>query len=76
MDYFLVSLTKLDRIHVGCCCPETKLQFLYDILKPGGIVVVRTNSGALQDSATIAVNSNSPLFSTELIPYRRLTGIN
>eukprot|EP01127_Copromyxa_protea_P013380 TRINITY_DN3591_c0_g1_i7.p1 TRINITY_DN3591_c0_g1~~TRINITY_DN3591_c0_g1_i7.p1 ORF type:complete len:501 (+),score=59.78 TRINITY_DN3591_c0_g1_i7:66-1505(+) len=28
-----------DRIHVGCCCPETKLQFLYALLKPGGVLV-------------------------------------
>jgi len=28
-----------DRIHVGCCCPESHLKFLYDILKPNGILV-------------------------------------
>jgi protein-L-isoaspartate O-methyltransferase len=28
-----------DRIHVGCCCPESHIQSLYDILKPNGILV-------------------------------------
>jgi len=28
-----------DKIHVGCCCPETKLQYLFDMLKPGGTLV-------------------------------------
>jgi len=28
-----------DRIHVGCCCPESHLKFLYEILKPNGILV-------------------------------------
>jgi protein-L-isoaspartate(D-aspartate) O-methyltransferase len=30
---------KYDRIHVGCCCPESHIQFLYDQLKVGGILV-------------------------------------
>lgn len=28
-----------DRIHAGCCCPESHIQYLYDLLKPGGILV-------------------------------------
>jgi len=28
-----------DRIHVGCCCPEAKISFFYDLLKPGGVLV-------------------------------------
>jgi protein-L-isoaspartate(D-aspartate) O-methyltransferase len=30
---------KYDRIHVGACCPQSHLQFLYDLLAPGGILV-------------------------------------
>jgi len=30
---------KYDRIHVGACCPEKHLNFLIDLLKPGGILV-------------------------------------
>jgi len=28
-----------DRIHAGCCCPESHIQFLQNLLKPGGILV-------------------------------------
>eukprot|EP01124_Arcella_intermedia_P021945 TRINITY_DN3166_c0_g1_i1.p1 TRINITY_DN3166_c0_g1~~TRINITY_DN3166_c0_g1_i1.p1 ORF type:complete len:580 (+),score=70.41 TRINITY_DN3166_c0_g1_i1:34-1740(+) len=31
--------TKYDRIHVGCCCPESRINYLYDLLKPDGILV-------------------------------------
>jgi protein-L-isoaspartate(D-aspartate) O-methyltransferase len=28
-----------DKIHVGACCPDAKIQELYDILAPGGVLV-------------------------------------
>jgi len=31
--------TKYDRIHVGCCCPESHILILYDMLNPNGILV-------------------------------------
>jgi len=30
---------KFDRIHVGACCPEKHLDYLINLLKPGGILV-------------------------------------
>jgi len=31
---------KWDCIHVGACCPEYRLEYLFDLLKPGGRIVV------------------------------------
>jgi protein-L-isoaspartate(D-aspartate) O-methyltransferase len=31
--------TLYDKIHVGACCPDAKIQELYDILAPGGTLV-------------------------------------
>jgi protein-L-isoaspartate(D-aspartate) O-methyltransferase len=38
---FLPSIdgTLYDKIHVGACCPDAKIQELYDILAPGGTLV-------------------------------------
>jgi protein-L-isoaspartate(D-aspartate) O-methyltransferase len=30
---------KYKRIHVGCCCPEARIQFFYDLLEVGGVLV-------------------------------------
>jgi len=30
---------KYNRVHVGCCCPESKINFLYDLVLPGGVLV-------------------------------------
>jgi protein-L-isoaspartate O-methyltransferase len=38
-----IDEVKYDRIHVGACCPEGYLTYLYDLLKPEGILVVRTS---------------------------------
>jgi protein-L-isoaspartate(D-aspartate) O-methyltransferase len=34
-----VDEVKYDRIHVGACCPEGYLNYLYELLKPDGILV-------------------------------------
>jgi protein-L-isoaspartate(D-aspartate) O-methyltransferase len=34
-----IDEVKYDRIHVGACCPEGYLTYLYDLLKPEGILV-------------------------------------
>jgi len=38
---FLPSIDHIlyDKIHVGACCPDAKIQELYDILAPGGTLV-------------------------------------
>lgn len=35
----VLNMTQYDRIHVGACCPESKLMELIKLLKPGGILV-------------------------------------
>ena len=32
---------KWDCIHVGACCPEFRLEYLFDLLAPGGRIAVR-----------------------------------
>lgn len=44
---------KWDKIHVGACCPEFRLQYLFDCLNPGGKIV--TPYG---DELLVATKSN------------------
>ncbi len=56
-----VDEVKYDRIHVGACCPEGYLNYLYDLLKPEGILVVRTDVSKMTPVKK-SVTRMSPLF--------------
>ena len=55
-----------DRIHVGACCPEFRLNYLYTLLNPGGRLV--TPYG---DKLLLAVKDNNGAVETTTLAYVR-----